>query len=1014
MVESQSLLAKFTYVVGEQIALRLQVPVPTEAADASVQGLHAIFAVDKSGSMSGGPMNDARGALLSLIKKFQKVDVPVSVYAFDTHFKFYNSTAMGYDVMYQECEKIRAGGGTYFDPVIKQQIQEIKSADFSNVFIVWLSDGQDNNGLQNLIPTMDLFKKTMEDQGISAAVHTIGFSSGHDAELLGRLAQSGARPGTFQYVPEGGRIPIAVNNVYELAFESSVWARLISQNGTKMKRIKLEEDPSNKEFMLAACYLSEEDMEDCKLEVHQGEAVYLYDLDFQRVETNDLSELVHTVTKFISFKVMEALEDKQTTLESLRALIPLVEEMERRLNDLTAELSSLRIFARKQLEPFINASKDLISKFNSMIRDSSSQGLDNVALAELNSAANTVLLKKTLEKKINKAAGNNYSDLSASELEMERIRKTQNLDEIRAKNPQTETVGRCALTGKNWLDAVAEGDCLCITFELDRPKGGLSDPLEFKIVKVNDIILSVEAFIGSPLFQGKVGQIIEGGSRFTQDVECPTASSLVTGLSEEKINAVLPLYINDDHWRLASLRVKPMMGWNIVVDVLGFEPVQKLTLPYMLLARAAADLEDEYSRHKLELIKDTVIQIYKEDRDTILPALREKLASYDSEPLIRLPDSIPSNEVFLAQLFCAFALGDVDKVAHIFPRIFEEQICRASKKFPAQDLAKKLLDIDPSKYTSSIDVNKLFEDYRKAAAGEAADVKEDKFEFTGRIEMFSDPAIQVIDGLHKQMAGKGSIGKILGLMTLFGENKYNSVADAGIHTNEQVLALIIQAAKYKNDDERKQDIIKGEYCDVRNPDACTVFIKNTYTKTVNQEILSFKTIAMKEFTKHNSANALQFAMTSSLDVASKLLYGIMQGSTLFSEYYKVLLAGGAPYVIEKIKMLVSGEYMGVRLICDKKKNGEHIAPWNPKTKYVYKLWSKYHGAGTLEQWQDAIPGRALYLEHQEARRQGNFVPYSKPKSNCKDSRHNWGSKSQSPAQRGRGGRGRRGRGRGRP
>jgi hypothetical protein len=264
------------------------------------------------------------------------------------------------------------------------------------------------------------------------------------------------------------------------------------------------------------------------------------------------------------------------------------------------------------------------------------------------------------------------------------------------------------------------------------------------------------------------------------------------------------------------------------------------------------------------------------------------------------------------------------------------------------------------------------------------------------------------------MAGKGSIGKILGLMTLFGENKYNSVADAGIHTNEQVLALIIQAAKYKNDDERKQDIIKGEYCDVRNPDACTVFIKNTYTKTVNQEILSFKTIAMKEFTKHNSANALQFAMTSSLDVASKLLYGIMQGSTLFSEYYKVLLAGGAPYVIEKIKMLVSGEYMGVRLICDKKKNGEHIAPWNPKTKYVYKLWSKYHGAGTLEQWQDAIPGRALYLEHQEARRQGNFVPYSKPKSNCKDSRHNWGSRSQSPAQRGRGGRGRRGRGRGRP
>ena len=87
-----------------------------------------------------------------------------------------------------------------------------------NVFCVWLTDGQDNQGLNTLIPVMDNFKSVLESSGVSIGVHCIGFSSNHDATLLTRLSQSGTRPGTFQYVPEGGRIPVAVNNVYELAF----------------------------------------------------------------------------------------------------------------------------------------------------------------------------------------------------------------------------------------------------------------------------------------------------------------------------------------------------------------------------------------------------------------------------------------------------------------------------------------------------------------------------------------------------------------------------------------------------------------------------------------------------------------------------------------------------------------------------------------------------------------------------------------------------------------------------
>lgn len=40
------------------------------------------------------------------------------------------------------------------------------------------------------------------------------------------------------------------------------------------------------------------------------------------------------------------------------------------------------------------------------------------------------------------------------------------------------------------------------------------------------------------------------------DVECKPASFYEETLGEEKINAIIPLYINDEHWKIASLRLK--------------------------------------------------------------------------------------------------------------------------------------------------------------------------------------------------------------------------------------------------------------------------------------------------------------------------------------------------------------------------------------------------------------------------------------------------------------------------
>jgi len=172
--------------------------------------------------MNGYPIEDARGAASSLVSKFRKMDIPVTIYTFSHVFEEMSSITSGYDEMIRKIEQLKGSGGTEFKNVILAMKEHILKENMKNVFCVWLSDGDDDDGLAFLTPLMEEFKAQMEEAKVSIAVHCIGFDEYHNADLLTRLSNSGTRPGTFQYVPDGGRIPVAVNNVYNLAFELSI------------------------------------------------------------------------------------------------------------------------------------------------------------------------------------------------------------------------------------------------------------------------------------------------------------------------------------------------------------------------------------------------------------------------------------------------------------------------------------------------------------------------------------------------------------------------------------------------------------------------------------------------------------------------------------------------------------------------------------------------------------------------------------------------------------------------
>lgn len=1005
--------AELIHLVGEYMAIRFQVPTKSgEHFESS--GLHAFFCVDKSGSMAGSPIKDSKGALISLIQKFQKVQVPITAYLFSNRLQELASETEGYQNMLTEAENLRAAGGTLFGPVIESMQQKISEKNLKNVFAVWLTDGQDNKGLSSLIVQMEKFREEMEMNGVSIAVHTIGFSPDHDASLLTKLSQSGTRPGSFQYVPPGGRIPVAVNNVYELAFVSTTWARIVAPS--KVYKIDIEKEGEDDQAVLKGLvYISENDLEDCKVEIHRGETIELYELGTFRAEAKDFKELVLLVTNFISNKIIQILEvSGEKAAGHLREIRPLIEEMDRRIEGLIQECRKFRAFFRKQMQPYFSATKDLLHQYYTTLRESVGPQISNIQLASLNNLAHKNSLKRNLEKKIAREFGRNLDNLNESESKIEEIVKSLDRAELELQyKGDVEKYGECILTTRNWLEALGDGDCFCITFHLDRPQNLLGDALEIKIKKINTTMITCDAFVDSALFETKAGQIIQGGRNYQHGEMPAAASSLVKGLPNEIINGVLPIFINKDHWQVAKLRIKQMVAWDITVDVLGFMPSQLYTFPFAILARAIEDSDSEFLKFQCELLKDTCIAVYQDNKQAMLPYIKGTFERAIDNPLNRLPEFIPSNSIFLAQLWAATVCGDISKPELLFPYLFEEEVRRrmdTKKEITPQAFALKILNIDTSTYIEearnsvlSLDSKyfQMFQDLKaqnhitSTPKGPLKDqMSKLEFSFTGRIETLSPRAATFLEKITKSINKGGIIYKCMKLMEMYGGAQYTTLESIGLITNEQKLALLLQSYKEHRNSERKEALNSGKFCNVFDPDQALKCVQEIYSATVVREAQMYRAKLVEDVSsKQSEQRSLQFATTLDLDEAAGCLYGVKQGSSDFTKFYKQLMKTTTNLACQKLKMLTYGEYLGIKLIVDNIKNSEFVR-WNPNKKVFNKIWTTHIETVSKEEWIDACPQKAESIEHKYLRKEGVFVPYSKPRSNVKDKRH-WEGKTRS-------------------
>jgi Ca-activated chloride channel family protein len=181
-------------------------------ADAAPQPKTVIFVVDKSGSMSGKKIEQARQAMKFVLNNMREGDL-FNVVAYDTQVESfkpelekYNDSTRAAAVGY--VDGLYAGGGTNIHDALSTALNQLKD-DKRPSYVLFLTDGLPTSGETNESRIAATVKAANK-----AHVRVLSFGVGYDvnSRLLDRISRDNS--GASEYVRAEEDIEVAVSKVY--------------------------------------------------------------------------------------------------------------------------------------------------------------------------------------------------------------------------------------------------------------------------------------------------------------------------------------------------------------------------------------------------------------------------------------------------------------------------------------------------------------------------------------------------------------------------------------------------------------------------------------------------------------------------------------------------------------------------------------------------------------------------------------------------------------------------------
>lgn len=532
---------------GEHYYIEAKVP----KVDASSNN-NIICCVDVSGSMSGSPIRNVCEVLRDIYRR-TKIEYPLFTY----------NTRADTTKTIKSVEKndLDANGGTSFSSIFIA-IQNYLVNNQKSVTLIFMTDGQDTDSQEALKRAIQMLKLTISglSKTITVVFHVIGFGEVNN-NFLDQVRKFGTKEGLFRYSTQSAELQNNFNDMFEYAISAREFTIII--NGQSFTSSSNEEtvgfltdnitiDSSiNKEILLKSSdgesKIPLESMQDIR-PIHVVRALNLISPDNEE-RVHEIRTFLNSIVPTASVNLMEKLELEQIKKEIDERMMEYTKLFTQIKMGQVPEHVKLKLSALRHDATFANAQR-----------------------------------RKKLDLRINKNVDYfRKTDISGI---LDGYRKSIDQEGWnKIKDQKSDWV--CTYSGDDIYEIMrkAADNIMCLGLLIERNEQAITSPTKgLKLISVSNTLISYDSFIAAmSLAKNSRQQAQEqpdatnyGSFEGINDTYC------VIGQLHEKINAVIPLYINYEHMKRIRILEGIWLGYMFTLDSYGYDKEQEIGLLKLL------------------------------------------------------------------------------------------------------------------------------------------------------------------------------------------------------------------------------------------------------------------------------------------------------------------------------------------------------------------------------------------------------------------------------------------------
>jgi hypothetical protein len=917
--------------------------------------------LDVSGSM-GSVIPQVKTALKEFLKKLP-ADSNIKLYTFESfpHFIYggkINST------LFSKINEIRSMGGTNFTAINLKLAEDISKSEFKNINVVYFTDGCDGSsyyGTKSPASTnYGINQMKSAYVGKNSRIFSIGFTSSHDAKFIGKLTSSGTQNGLFQYLKDISGLSECIDPILGLLSQNVFNLEI---NGNSIQNYDFDPDIKT----VTGSFTHTNDYNDLNFHLVSGREIFDLNIkaDVTEIELNDKIKIsTQTIYDTIRNGVAQLEKDK-SIIKTMNATI---KQAQKDLEALQIEIRTRGRLERKIVMKELESIYPLIDNYFRLSSQISAGNCSNDVYAQLNSIGYSGQLKAGLQRKLDARAEANADKQQNADLKKVQLIKT--VPEITVDSEFKDM--KCFLTVQDPAEAYSEGDSMCFTFDCGRSPAAVADPTKVVIKKILPSFITSEGFMDAAKMAG-------AGS--LGDFNKNSQACVITSEGREPISGALPLYINEENWKMAKLNMPPILGLITTCDPLGYSYSQINALYFKALYQAKIQMETEPSEwiskiyNMIHVTCEHILRDYKE-----IKKVKEVFNNF-KEPIHRTIDVVPCLHTFSAQLMVMINLNEIHAddpfLNGDFMRFMVEEQHRRSMPNHIDDksivtLIKKIFKINTEDYylNDLLNDQDKFEQMMSSKSGNSEEMKYEKY-FCNQvgIKFKTGTSSNGSDELKLISPSKNPVSfKILpGNYEMNPIKVHDFSIIVGIPqptlTILEQAAILIQNMFQSKNSSRRSAIEDGTFVPILNNESAHKYLTQICRKVISDERKSeFDQQHAKQSAASSSSGATLFCMTDNLKVAAGFLHECRafctdDKPTIGKDIHTMLGEQTCPHALEKMKMLKTGIYHykdgihDVKLTVQYDKDGT-TRTWNPRKQICNKFYMNYRDKLTSEDWME--------------------------------------------------------------